>query len=86
MKYSYEQLRKDIIDYFQGWGDEFVIYSDDIELCDFTEEQVLDLLLLAKESKKKENIIWIDRYDLSTELTVTEYFWDIRNKYRLLLE
>ena len=86
MKYSYEQLRKEIIDYFQGWGNEFVIYLDDIELCDFTEEQVLDLLLLAKESKKKENIIWIDRHYLSTELTVTEYFWDIRNKYRLLLE
>ncbi len=82
---EYKELKEEIIKHFETWGNEFEL--DLNEADDLNEEQILDLLFLADEGNKRDNVIWIEGVTLKVnEVSITRYFYDVYQKYRLLLE
>ena len=82
---EYKALKNEILKHFETWGTEFELERDETD--DLNEEQILDLLMIAEEYRKNDNVIWVEGVTLKVnEVTITRYFYDIYKKYRLLLE
>lgn len=82
---EYKTLKNEILKHFETWGIQFELGRDEAD--DLNEEQILDLLMIAEEYRKNDNIIWVEEVTLKiNEVTITRYFHDIYKKYRLILE
>lgn len=82
---EYKELKSEILKYFETWGTEFELERDEAD--DLNEEQILDLLMIAEEYRENDNVIWVEEVTLKiNEVTITRYFHDIYEKYRLILE